>query len=37
MIWEHLPKGERLFSESTRVDFYAGLVVLAFWLFAIFA
>lgn len=36
MIWEYLPKGERLFSEPTRLDVYAGLVVLVFWLFAIF-
>ena len=32
MIWEHLPKGERLFSEPTRVDTYAGLVVLVAWI-----
>ncbi len=31
MIWEHLPKGERLFSEPTRFDVYAGVVVLLFW------
>lgn len=37
MIWEHLPKGERLFSEPTRFDVIAAIAVIGFVVVAFFA